>query len=131
MAGVHIRTVQQLLGPKTIAMTARYAHLAPKHTLAAVERLDAHTQRETDRSFSAATGSSCHIAVRLFDKIGLQTRCPGGGMAYAGDLKSPDAHASCGFDPHPGHNSNNQELTIPAGASPPPGRPATPAAEGN
>src|ERR1700722_5673204 len=24
-------------------------------------------------------------------------------MAYAGDLKSPDAHASCGFDPHPGH----------------------------
>ncbi len=29
---------------------------------------------------------------------------PGGGMAYAGDLKSPDAHASCGFDPHPGHH---------------------------
>jgi hypothetical protein len=26
-------------------------------------------------------------------------------MAYAGDLKSPDAHASCGFDPHPGHSS--------------------------
>ncbi len=25
-------------------------------------------------------------------------------MAYAGDLKSPDAHASCGFDPHPGHH---------------------------
>ena len=24
-------------------------------------------------------------------------------MAYAGDLKSPDAYASCGFDPHPGH----------------------------
>jgi hypothetical protein len=26
-------------------------------------------------------------------------------MAYAGDLKSPDAYASCGFDPHPGHHS--------------------------
>jgi integrase len=49
-AGVHIRTVQQLLGRKTIAMTARYAHLAPKHTLAAVERLDAHAQRRTGAS---------------------------------------------------------------------------------
>jgi hypothetical protein len=25
-------------------------------------------------------------------------------MAYAGDLKSPDAEASCGFDPHPGYH---------------------------
>ena len=40
MAGVDIRTVQELLGHKTIAMTVRYSHLAPKHTLAAVERLD-------------------------------------------------------------------------------------------
>ena len=30
-------------------------------------------------------------------------------MAYAGDLKSPDAHASCGFDPHPGHQTNSNE----------------------
>ena len=28
-------------------------------------------------------------------------------MAYAGDLKSPDAYASCGFDPHPGHSIHN------------------------
>jgi site-specific recombinase XerD len=41
MAGVDIRTVQELLGHKTIGMTVRYSHLAPKHTLAAVERLDA------------------------------------------------------------------------------------------
>jgi site-specific recombinase XerD len=40
MAGVDLRTVQELLGHKTIAMTVRYSHLAPKHTLAAVERLD-------------------------------------------------------------------------------------------
>jgi site-specific recombinase XerD len=39
MAGVDIRTVQELLGHKTIAMTVRYSHLAPKHTLAAVEKL--------------------------------------------------------------------------------------------
>lgn len=39
MAGVDIRTVQELLGHNTIAMTVRYSHLAPKHTLAAVEKL--------------------------------------------------------------------------------------------
>jgi site-specific recombinase XerD len=48
MAGVDIRTVQELLGHKTIAMTVRYAHLAPKHTLAAVERLDAPLDNSTD-----------------------------------------------------------------------------------
>ena len=39
MAGVDLRTVQELMGHKTIAMTCRYAHLAPSHKLAAVERL--------------------------------------------------------------------------------------------
>jgi site-specific recombinase XerD len=39
MAGVDLRTVQELMGHKTIAMTCRYAHLAPSHMLAAVERL--------------------------------------------------------------------------------------------
>jgi site-specific recombinase XerD len=48
MAGVDIRTVQELLGHKTISMTVRYSHLAPKHTLAAVERLDAPTGEATD-----------------------------------------------------------------------------------
>lgn len=48
MAGVDIRTVQELMGHKTIAMTVRYSHLAPKHTLAAVERLDAPTEKPTD-----------------------------------------------------------------------------------
>jgi site-specific recombinase XerD len=48
MAGVDIRTVQELLGHKTIAMTVRYSHLAPKHTLAAVERLDAPTEPPSD-----------------------------------------------------------------------------------
>jgi site-specific recombinase XerD len=48
MAGVDLRTVQELLGHKTIAMTVRYSHLAPKHTLAAVERLDAPTEQSTD-----------------------------------------------------------------------------------
>jgi integrase len=41
MAGVDIRTVAELLGHKTLAMTMRYAHLAPDHQLAAVEKLEA------------------------------------------------------------------------------------------
>jgi len=41
MAGVDLRTVQELMGHKTIAMTCRYAHLAGSHKLAAVERLAA------------------------------------------------------------------------------------------
>lgn len=39
MAGVDLRTVQDLLGHKSIAMTVRYAHLSPAHTQNAVNRL--------------------------------------------------------------------------------------------
>lgn len=39
MGGMDLRTVQELMGHKAIAMTCRYAHLAPTHQLAAVERL--------------------------------------------------------------------------------------------
>jgi hypothetical protein len=39
MAGVDLRIIQELMGHKTISMTCRYAHLAPSHKLAAVERL--------------------------------------------------------------------------------------------
>ncbi len=39
MAGVDLKTVQELMGHKTIAMTARYAHLAPTHKLQALETL--------------------------------------------------------------------------------------------
>ena len=42
MAGVDIRTVQELLGHKDIKMTMRYAHLAPDHMKNAVETLDGH-----------------------------------------------------------------------------------------
>ncbi|MGH9478497.1 MAG: tyrosine-type recombinase/integrase [Terriglobales bacterium] len=40
MAGAGLRTVQELMGHKTIAMTCRYAHLAPQHQLDAVRMLD-------------------------------------------------------------------------------------------
>ncbi len=45
MAGVDLRTVQELMGHKTIAMTLRYVHLAPAHQQEAIERL---AQKRTD-----------------------------------------------------------------------------------
>jgi site-specific recombinase XerD len=39
MAGVDLRTVQELGGWKTLKMVQRYSHLAPGHLHAAVERL--------------------------------------------------------------------------------------------
>ncbi len=39
MAGVDLNTVRELLGHGDIAMTLRYAHLAPEHKAAAVEKL--------------------------------------------------------------------------------------------
>jgi hypothetical protein len=44
----NIRTVQELMGHKTISMTCRYAHVAPTHQLAALERLGAYTEKPTD-----------------------------------------------------------------------------------
>jgi integrase len=39
MAGVDIRTIGELLGHKSLAMTMRYSHLAPAHNAAAVDRI--------------------------------------------------------------------------------------------
>jgi integrase len=46
LAGVDLRTIQELMGHKTISMTVRYAHLAPAHQLAAVERLAVFSQEK-------------------------------------------------------------------------------------
>ena len=57
MAGVDLRTVQELMGHKNISMTVRYSHLTPKHTLAAVELL-AGAIPETPTSTRTSTGAT-------------------------------------------------------------------------
>ena len=39
LAGVDLKTVQDLMGHKTIAMTLQYSHLSPTHQREAVQRL--------------------------------------------------------------------------------------------
>ncbi|MGC1449576.1 MAG: site-specific integrase [Candidatus Sulfotelmatobacter sp.] len=64
MAGVDLRTVQELMGHKTIQMTVRYALLAPQHQFAAVQRLcdteamqKGATDTRTDTETIAEAGS--------------------------------------------------------------------------
>jgi integrase len=48
MGGQDITTVKQLLGHKTLTMTLRYSHLAPAHTVKAVELLDSILTENAD-----------------------------------------------------------------------------------
>lgn len=61
MAGVDIRTVQEIMGHKSIATTTRYAHLAPKHQAEAVERLVGTNSTPT----STADGETSELALAV------------------------------------------------------------------
>lgn len=48
MGGQDSTTVKELLGHKTLTMTLRYSHLAPAHTVKAVEFLDSILTENAD-----------------------------------------------------------------------------------
>jgi hypothetical protein len=63
MSAVDFRMVQVLMGHEDIQITCRYAHLAPRYELAAVEKLagftDApNTERPTDTTTKTGTSGS-------------------------------------------------------------------------
>ena len=62
MAGVDIRTVQELMGHKAITMTMRYAHLSPQHRIAALEKLCEATATATATS---QFDKQKHVAVNV------------------------------------------------------------------
>lgn len=68
MAGVDLRTVQQLMGHKTIQMTVRYAHLAPEHQMAAVERL-CSVQRTLEHSTDTRTDTMPNRVAEVTDVV--------------------------------------------------------------
>ncbi len=59
MAGVDLRTIQELMRHKTIKMTLRYTHLSPTHTLEAVNKLCLTNQAT---STSTSTGENVRLA---------------------------------------------------------------------
>jgi integrase len=61
MAGVDLRTVQELAGHKDIKMTVRYAHLAPAHKLAAVDKL-AEYRLKQEKAEGSETPSISSVA---------------------------------------------------------------------
>jgi len=69
MAGVDLRTVQQLMGHKTISMTLRYTHLAPEHQLGAVQKLCLDGQRQTVATDTKTDTTSKSTAVAVTTRL--------------------------------------------------------------
>jgi site-specific recombinase XerD len=71
MAGVDLKTVQELMGHKTIAMTARYAHLAPTHKLRALETLVRPGSVSVQSGYKLATNAKKAARVRKLNSLQL------------------------------------------------------------
>ena len=76
MAGVPLRTVQELLGHQSATMTLRYAHLSPEHQLEAVRRLDSGGRSATR---TATSPEQAKTAARVGDQVGDVTGETSGG----------------------------------------------------
>jgi site-specific recombinase XerD len=71
MGGVDLKTVQELMGHKTIAMTARYAHLAPTHKLQALETLVRPGSVSVQGGYKLAIGTKKLRMTRKIDMLQL------------------------------------------------------------
>jgi integrase len=64
MSGSDLRTVAELMGHRTIQMTMRYAHLAPAHQLAAVERLSSFQLTSLEQDMKSPVPSATRSATK-------------------------------------------------------------------
>jgi site-specific recombinase XerD len=71
MYGVDLKTVQELMGHKTIAMTARYAHLAPTHKLQALETLVRPGSVSVQSGYKLATNAKKPCKAKKIDILQL------------------------------------------------------------
>src|SRR5439155_24310829 len=65
MRGVSLKELQELLGHSSLAMTMRYAHLAPEHLRAAVSRLEGLTNAQRAEMPTEAATQEPSEQVRL------------------------------------------------------------------
>lgn len=97
MAGVDLRTIQALMGHKTINMTLRYAHLAPDHLKKAVEALDSEKSHNNFHNTPHLPKSS--ERAKLLNSKAWRRKVPGGAAGLqnqSGGRKVPG-----GFDSLP------------------------------
>ncbi len=76
MAGVDLRTVQELMGHKTTAMTVRYAHLSPRHQLDAVQRLSEPRSATATATEPEADGDASLARAKVLDFPAEETGPP-------------------------------------------------------
>ena len=97
MAGVDLRTIQALMGHKSINMTLRYAHLAPEHLKKAVEVLD--TLKSHDNFHDTPLLREAKKQAKLLNSQPWRRKVPGGAAGLqnqSGGRKVPG-----GFDSLP------------------------------
>jgi hypothetical protein len=117
MAGVDIRTAQELMGHKTIQVTLRYAHLAPQHQLEAVQRLcdtglvlggstDTRTTG-TNGSESSTTSMARPTELNPLSSLVRQYSKPGWRNWQTQRTQNPPRATAWGFDPPSRHHKYN------------------------
>ena len=101
MKGVDITTVKELLGHKTLAMTLRYAHLAPEHKAKAVELLDQPERKRTAQLLhSGRKNGLTRVSQPIEEKSGAE------GIRTPDLLNANQARSQLRHSPNPFKNSD-------------------------